>query len=158
MTQSNQQLNNKRKLFGYATNQQRIIAAVLFLGIAAIIGLSALAANHKIDISWWLRPCGFKQRFGLPCPTCGMTTSLLAFSQGKIIEAFYIQPAAGLLYSIAVVAAFFALFTAVFGVYFEFIRRFFAKVKIRYLIIALLVVIACGWAVTLSRALAVSSQ
>jgi len=152
--QQNQQLNNKQKLFGYATNQQRIIAAVLFLGIAGTFGLSALAANDKIDISWWLRPCGFKQRFGLPCPTCGMTTSLLAFSQGKIIEAFYIQPAAGLFCSITVVVAFLALFTAVFGVYFEFIKHIFAKVKIRNIIIALLVIIAAGWAVTLARALA----
>lgn len=156
--QQNQQLNNKQKLFGYATNQQRIIAAVLFLGIAGTFGLSALAANDKIDISWWLRPCGFKQRFGLPCPTCGMTTSLLAFSQGKIFEAFYIQPAGALLYSIAVVVAFLALFTAIFGVYFEFIRRFFAQVKIRYIILALLVIIACGWAVTLARALAARGQ
>ncbi len=156
--QSNQQLNNKWKLFGYATNQQRIIAGVIFLGIAATFGIFALAANGKIDISWWLRPCGFKQKFGLPCPTCGMTTSLLAFSQGKIIESFYIQPAAGLFCSIAVVVAFLALFTAVFGVYFGFIKRFFAKVKIRYIIVALLVIIAASWAVTLARALAANSQ
>jgi hypothetical protein len=158
MTQSNQQLNNKRKLFCRATNQQRIIAAVLFLGIAATFGLSALAANGKIDISWWLRPCGFKQRFGLPCPTCGMTTSLFAFSQGKIIEAFYIQPAGGLFCCIAVVVAFLALFTAVFGVYFDFIKRFFANIKIKYILIALLVIIAASWAVTLARALAAGSQ
>ncbi len=156
--QSNQQLNNKKRFFCRATKQQRIIAAVLFLGIAATFGLFALAANDKIDISWWLRPCGFKQRFGLPCPTCGMTTSLLAFSQGKIIEAFYIQPAGGLFCSITVVVAILALFTTVFGVYFEFIKQFFAKVKIRYIIIALLVVIAAGWAVTLSHALAASGQ
>jgi len=154
----NQQINNKRKFFGYATNQQRILAGVVFLAIAATFGLFALAANNKIDLNWWLSPCGFKQRFGLPCPTCGMITSLLAFSQGKVFEAFYIQPAGALLYSIAVVAAFLALFTAVFGVYFEFIRRFFAKVKIRYIILALLVIVAAGWAVTLVRALAEGGQ
>ncbi len=62
------------------------------------------------------------------------------------------------MYSIAVVVAFLALFTAIFGVYFEFIRRFFAQVKIRYIILALLVIIACGWAVTLARALAARGQ
>jgi len=47
-----------------------------------------------------------------------------------------------------------ALFTAVFGVYFRFVKRFFAEVKIRHIIVALLVIIAAGWAVTLARALA----
>ena len=152
--QSNQQLNNKRRFFCRATGQQRILALIIFLCIAAGIGFFALAAYDKIDISWWLRPCGFKQRFGLPCPTCGMTTSVLAFCRGEIIEAFYIQPAGALLYSILVAAAFLALFTAVSGVYFGFVGRFFAEVKIRYVILAVLVVIICGWAVTLARALA----
>jgi putative effector of murein hydrolase LrgA (UPF0299 family) len=153
-----QQLNNKHKFFCRATSQQRIIAAAVFLVIAGIFGLFALVGHHKIDIGRWLTPCGFKQRFGLPCPTCGMTTSLLAFSQGKIIEAFYIQPAGAFLYSIAAVAAFLALFTSVFGVYFEFIKSFFAKVKIRYIIALLVVIIICGWAVTLARVLAANSQ
>ena len=147
--QLNQQLNTKQRFFCRATGQQRVLAAVVFMVIAGIFGLFALAAYDKVDIGWWLGPCGFEQRFGLPCPT-----SMLAFCRGKIIEAFYIQPAGALLYSILIVVAFLALFTAASGVYFEFIRRFFAKVKIRYIILALLVVIICGWAVTLARALA----
>jgi len=83
---------------------------------------------------------------------------MLAFVQGKIFEAFYIQPTGALLYCIMVIAAFFALFTAVFGVHFGFIKRFFAKVKIRYIILALLLVIIAGWAVTLARALAARSH
>jgi len=148
------QLNNKQNFFCRATNQQRILAGIVFLTIAATFGLFALAANKKIDLGWWLGPCGFKQRFGLPCPTCGMTTSIFAFSQGRIVEAFYIQPAGALLYCILVIVAFLALFTAVFGVYFKFIKRFFAEVKIKYIILALIAIIAAGWAVTLARALA----
>lgn len=154
----NQQLNRKHKFFIRATRQQRFLAGIIFLAIAAGFGLFALAVNDKIDLSWWLRPCGFKQRFGLPCPTCGMTTALFAFVQSRIIEAFYIQPAGALLYCILVVIAFLALFTAVFGIYFEFIRRFFAEVKLRYIILALIVIIAAGWAVTLAQALAASNQ
>lgn len=155
--QPDQQLNN-RKFFCRATGRQRVLAGIAFLAIAAGFGLFVLGAYDKIDMSWWLRPCGFRQRFGLPCPTCGMTTSLFVFCQGKIVEAFYIQPAGALLYCILVIAAFLALFTAVFGVYFSFIRRFFANVKVRYIILALLVVIICGWAVTLDRALAARGQ
>ncbi len=86
-----------------------------------------------------------------------MTTATLAFAQGKIVEAFYIQPACGLLCSLMAVTAFVAFIVAVFGVYFGFIRRFFAEVKLRYMILALIIIVAAGWAVTLARALAARS-
>jgi hypothetical protein len=95
-----------------------------------------------------------KQRWGLPCPTCGMTTSALAFARGQILQSFYIQPAAAVLCGILLVVAFLAFFIAVFGVYFQFLRRFFVKVKTRYIILLLLIIIAAGWVVTLARALA----
>lgn len=122
--------------------------------IASVFGIFALAAYDKIDMGWWLRPCGFKQRLGLPCPTCGMTTALFAFCKGRIVEAFYIQPAGALFYCILSIAAILALFTVIFGVYFEFIVRFLSKLKFLYVILVLLLIVICGWAVTLSRALA----
>jgi len=120
--------------------------------LVAVFGLFWLAAHNKVDMGRWLEPCGFKQRYDLPCPTCGMTTSALAFAQGKILESFYTQPAAALLCCILVIVAFLAFLAAVFGVYFEFLRRFFAEVKIRYIVLAMLIIIAAGWAVTLARA------
>jgi len=57
-----------------------------------------------------------------------------------------------------VVVAFLALFTAVFGVYYDLLRRFLAKVKIIYVILALLLIVLCGWAVTIARALAERGQ
>lgn len=86
-----------------------------------------------------------------------MTTSAAAFAQGKIMEAFYIQPAAGLLCCVLVIAGVLALFTAVFGVYFGFVKRFLAEIKIKYIIVVLIVVIVAGWAVTLARALAANN-
>ena len=83
-----------------------------------------------------------------------MTTATLAFARGNIAEAFLIQPAVGLLYSAAVLAGSLAFFIAVIGLYFDFVRRFFAEVKIRYMILAMIVILACGWAVTLARAVA----
>jgi hypothetical protein len=136
-----------------ASFHQRIAALVVFLAIASLFGLAWLAATGRFDIGFWLGPCGFKQRYGLPCPTCGVTTSVLAFSQGRIFESFYIQPAGGLLCCVLVIIAFLALFTTVFGVYFRFVKRFFEEVKLRHIILALIVIIAAGWAVTLARVL-----
>ena len=99
-------------------------------------------------------PCGFKQRYGLPCPTCGITTSILAFAEGRVFESFYIQPAGGLACFMLAVAAILNLITVLFGRYLCFAKRFLAEVKVRYVIIVVLIIIACGWMVTLARALA----
>ena len=132
-------------------------AAIVCLAVVGFFGLFALAGHYNINMGRLLGYCGFKQRYGLPCPTCGMTTAVLAFAQGKIFEAFYIQPACALLCCVLVVIAFLAFVIAIFGVYFRFLERFFAEVKVRYIILALIVIIAAGWAVTLARALAVSN-
>jgi len=110
-----------------------------------------LAATGRFDISRWLNPCGFKQQYNLPCPTCGMTSSALFFVQGKILEAFYTQPAAVIFCCVLVVTAFLAFLMAVFGVYFGFLNRFFAEVRIRHIILAVIIIIIAAWAVTLAQ-------
>lgn len=156
MMQASQQLN-KPKFFYRASSGQRKVAAIVCLGIILFFAAFALTGHYHIDMGRWLGPCGFKQRTGLPCPTCGVTTATLAFAQGRILEAFDIQPACGLLCSVMVIAAFMAFIIAVFGVYFRFIERFFKEVKLRYMILALIIIIAAGWAVTLARALAANN-
>jgi len=151
-------IHRPSSFFCRASFQQRIIAAAICLAVAAFFGAFALAGRYNIDVGRLTGYCGFKLRTGFPCPTCGMTTATLAFAQGRVLEAFYIQPACGLLCCIAVAAALVALIVAVSGVYFSFIRRFFAEVKLRYIILALIVIVAAGWAVTLARALAATGQ
>ncbi len=149
--QASQQLS-KPKIFCRASPHQRLAAGGVFLALAAFFGLFALMGHYKI--SPWPFPCGFKQRYNLPCPTCGVTTSVVAFAQGKILESFYIQPAAALLCCVLAVSAFLAFLAAVFGVYFDFLNRFFSKVKIKYIILALIIIVAVGWAITLAKAVA----
>ncbi len=145
---------NKLKIFSRASSRQRMAAVIVCLVVIGFFGLFALAGHYNINMGRWLGYCGFKQRYGLPCPTCGMTTAALAFAQGKIFEAFFIQPACALLCCVLVVIAFLAFVISVFGVYFRFLERFFREVKVRYIILALIIIIAAGWAVTLARALA----
>jgi hypothetical protein len=153
--QTSQQISPP-KIFCRASPHQRLIAAGIFLSLAAFFGFFALVGHYKITL--WPFPCGFKQRYNLPCPTCGVTTSVIAFSQGKIFESFYTQPAAAFLCCVLAVSAIFAFFVAVFGIYSEFLRRFVAEIKIKYVILALIIIVAVGWAVTLARALAANSQ
>ena len=150
---SNQELN-QREIFGKASLRQRVIAGIVFLCIGVFFSVMWLAAKGKIDIGALLLPCGFKQRYGLPCPTCGITTSILAFAEGRILESFYIQPAGGLACLMLSAVAILNLITVVSGRYLCFAKRFLAEVKVRYVIIVVLIIIACGWMVTLARALA----
>lgn len=137
-----------------ATPRERTIAGVIVLILVA--GFAGLWLSQRVgfDFGVLFGPCGMKQRTGLPCPTCGMTTCVLAFARGEIGTAFYTQPAGGLLCSLLGVGAFFALLTGIFGVYFFFFDRLFAELKVKYVVAGLLVILAAGWAVTLARALA----
>jgi len=148
------QQSNKAKIFCRASFRQRLAAGLIFLAIAVLFGLFRLVVNGKVDMGRLLGPCGFKQNHALPCPTCGMTASALAFAEGKVFESFYIQPAGALLCCALAVSAFLAFPVAVFGIYFGFLERFFTEVKIKHIILALIIIIAAGWAVTLARALA----
>lgn len=153
--QTSQQIS-KTKIFCRASSRQRLGAAGVFLALAAFFGFFALMGHYKIPL--WPFPCGFKQRYNLPCPTCGVTTSVTAFVQGRIFESFYLQPAAAFLCCVLAVSASFALFIAVSGIYFGFLNRFFAGIKIKYIVFALIVIVAIGWAITLARTLATNNQ
>ncbi|MHC4754146.1 MAG: hypothetical protein ACYTBP_03295 [Planctomycetota bacterium] len=87
-----------------------------------------------------------------------MTTAALAFIQGQFLKSFYIQPVCALFCCILVLTAFLAFIIAVFGVYFRFLKRFFTEFKLKYIILAFIIIIAAGWAVTIARALAARSQ
>ena len=150
-----QQLN-RLKILRRATSRQRGISGVVFLVLFVFFGLLAIGAHYKIVR--WPFPCGFKQKYDLPCPSCGMTTSVVAFAQGRIFESFYIQPAAAFLCSVLVVTAILSFLILVFGVYFVFLERFFNEGKVKHIILAVLIIIVAGWAVTLARALAAKSQ
>ena len=144
-----------QKLFSRASGNQRLIAAGIFLFIAGGFLLGWLMGQFHFTL--YPFPCGFKQRYNLPCPTCGMTTAVIAFSHGHISDAFYAQPAAGFFCCLAAVIAFFAFLVAVFGVYSQLIERRLVSLKLRYIFAALLLIFAAGWAVTLARAIAQNS-
>lgn len=125
---------------------------MISLSILALFGTLYVLQRINFDFGRVFNPCGFKQRTGYPCPACGMTTSVLAFSRGRIATAFYAQPAAALVCSLLALVAFLALLVATSGVYFTVFDRFLREVRMVYLIVGLLVILTAGWAVTFARA------
>jgi hypothetical protein len=139
------------KFFSRATSAQRLIAGLIFLVI--ISGFSLGWLMGRFHFSLYPFPCGFKQRYNLPCPSCGMTTAVIAFSHGRIADAFITQPAAGFLCCLAVLITFFAFLVCGFGVYSPAVERLLLSIKLRYVFIILFLIFAAGWTVTIARAL-----
>jgi len=148
------QLANGVKRVRRASSRERTVAVLVSLSIVSLFGVLWGLQKLHFDFGLLFNPCGFKQRTGWPCPACGMTTSVLAFARGQLLTAFYAQPAAALVCTLLGIAAFLALLVAVSGVYFTGFDRFLREVKVRYLLVALLFILAAGWAVTLARAFA----
>ncbi len=144
---------NEQKFLAKATRNGRVIAAWILLISLAISIFLALAGRGVIDIARYMLPCGMKMKYGLPCPTCGFTTAALAFFSGDVLAAFYIQPAGALLCLAVVITVFLAFITAVFGVYFPFLKDLVRRFKLWQIVLVVILILAGAWAVTLSRAL-----
>jgi hypothetical protein len=123
------------------------------LCILAFFAYMFLGARGIVDMRSQFGVCGFKQTHQLPCPGCGWTHSTLAFVEGHIGKSFYLQPAAGIFCLGFAISAVFALLSAVLGIKFGFLDRPFGVI-VKYLILAVIIIVAGGWAVTLSRAMA----
>jgi len=115
---------------------RRFIASAVFIAVVAV---------------WFFGVCGFKQSTGWPCPGCYVTTSAMAFAQGRILNAFYIQPAGALLCCGLVTVGVIAFLTAVFGKDFDFLHRPLSSKLIKYILISLIIIFSLAWAVTLAR-------
>ena len=135
-----------------ASSRQRGTAALVSSAVVVLFGGLWLLQRLGFDFGLIFPPCGLRMRTGWTCPTCGMTTAVLAFARGEILVAFYTQPAAAFLCCLLVLIAFFAFLIGVFGVYFNFLDRLFAEIRLWRVVAGLLVILAAGWAVTLARA------
>lgn len=69
-------------------------------------------------------PCGFIRLFGLPCPTCGFTTSFSLFAHGRLIASFLNQPAGFVCALVSALVFWGGMYVGVTGVA---VHRFFER-------------------------------
>ncbi|MHC5112611.1 MAG: DUF2752 domain-containing protein [Planctomycetota bacterium] len=89
-----------------------------------------------------LPPCSSIALFGLPCPTCGMTTAFALAVRGKWMAAFQAQPAGLLLAIAALIGTTVSGISAISG---AFWHPNWYRISIPRWTIGLLVLILCGW-------------
>jgi hypothetical protein len=87
----------------------RHLAARLGGSILAAVALIAVPQTLPVIAGWTDAACLFRGVSGLPCPGCGITTSLLALARGDALASWAANPAgvavAAMLVGQAVVAA-----------------------------------------------------
>lgn len=89
-----------------------------------------------------LAACSFKDRTGLPCPSCGYTTAFSYFAHGNWVASAYTQPMGFVLALITAMAVWVGLYVAFTG---RPVHRLFARVPSRYYVIPLLALALAAW-------------
>jgi len=130
------------------TPWSRLLALAISVTGLTLLGIGAwLIPNGERGISTHtqlgLPPCAWEERMGIPCPSCGYTTSVSYFAHGNLIASLYIQPMG------FVIAAFFAA-AAWIGAYIAFtgrpVHRLVSMLPGRMLLVLLLALAIAGWA------------
>jgi hypothetical protein len=84
---------------------------VLALCVIAPLGLAGMGAflvpsanGHGTHEQLGLPPCRMIEWFGIPCPGCGVTTSVTLAAQGHLLKAFVTQPFGIVMFALGVAA------------------------------------------------------
>jgi hypothetical protein len=127
----------------------RMLAGAIGFGCLALLTLSAVLmpnprgmGTHSTSLG--LPPCNFLQTTGLPCPSCGMTTSFSWLAHGNLVASAYVQPMGAVLALLAAASVWAGLYICITG---RPAHRLLRLVPARYTLFPLLLlgVLAWGW-------------
>lgn len=91
------------------------VAVACLAGLVVASQLRASDAGLGTHTQLGLAPCGFEAATRMPCVTCGMTTSFALAADGRLIEAFFVQPFGALLAVLSAVAVLLGGYAAITG-------------------------------------------
>ena len=81
--------------------RRRVVAFILMVASGTVLLLAAWfdpsQDGHGTHTQLGLPPCGWVVGLGIPCPSCGMTTSFAHAADGNLLSSFMTQPAGALL-------------------------------------------------------------
>jgi len=85
--------------------------AVLMTAVAVVPSADGIGTHAALGLA----RCGFEQKHGLPCGTCGMTTSFAWFVRGRFFHSAYVQPFGFLLAGLSGLTFWASLYVALSG-------------------------------------------
>ena len=129
------------------TRGTRILLLALAVGCLAVLITAATLTPDPAGLGTHaelgLAPCGFLTRTGLPCLSCGMTTSFAWFVRGNLLASFYVQPMGCVLALATAMTFWIALYGAITA---KPIGRLLAQLQDRYYVAPLLALAILAWA------------
>lgn len=100
--------------------QNRLVGLMFFLPCAVVLGIASWFTpdgdGYGTHTQLGLAPCGFVARTGMPCATCGMTTSFAYAADGNIVRSFITQPAGATLATITAMISLLSGYALVTGI------------------------------------------
>jgi hypothetical protein len=129
-----------------AGSAERIILILICIICAGIIALGWVltpdARGYGTHEQLGFGACGFVAMYGMPCPTCGMTTAFCYGVRFNFVDGFKAQPVGFLIAIIAYIAVVLSLFFAIAGKN-PFV--IFTKKRIFILAVIVLLILAASW-------------
>jgi hypothetical protein len=97
----------------------RAIALLVSLGCLSVLVTALMIKPHPAGMAshrqLGLAECQFLRTSGIPCPSCGMTTSFTWFVRGNILASLWVQPMGTFLAAGAALTFWAALYIALTG-------------------------------------------
>ena len=126
----------------------RVLALAVALGCLSVLVLAAYLRPSPTGVgshrSLGLNSCQFLDSTGLPCPSCGMTTSFTWFARGNLLASLYVQPMGAVLAAVAACCVWGGFYVAATG---RPVYRLLRLLPARYYLMPLLAwaLLAWGW-------------
>ncbi len=113
--------------------------AVLWIGAGIQPNPSGMGSHTDLGLT----KCQFLGNSGLPCPSCGMTTSFAWFVRGNLAASVYVQPMGALLAMMSAITFWIAFYIALTGRPIHRAARFLSTGRFLF---AILLFAALAWA------------
>jgi hypothetical protein len=129
----------------------RLLAGLVWAAALSVLVVAAWlppnpsgVATHVSLQMLHMQPCPFLARTGIPCPTCGMTTSFAWFVRGNLLASVYVQPMGFVLAMITAICFWASVYVMVTG---KPVYRLLGLLPDRYYGVPLiaLAILAWGW-------------
>jgi hypothetical protein len=125
----------------------RLAALALALACLGVLVTAARLTPNPAGVGthsgMGLEGCRFLKRTGVPCPSCGMTTSFAWLVRGNLVASVYVQPMGAALALLTCVAFWVCLHIAITG---HALHQVFGMIPGRYVVAPLLVLAVLAWA------------
>ena len=131
---------------GRISRAGRVAALVLGLACLAVLVVAALlepnSAGSGSHTGLGLQRCQFLDRTGVPCLSCGYTTSFTWFVRGNLAASVYVQPMGALLAAATACTVWVCLYVAATG---RPVHRLLRLIPARRWLLPLLLFVVAAW-------------